>query len=204
MEELRYARHAAPPSPSVNSHASEQSASLAQVPPAPDAGADPDASNANDHDDDENDPLPVAGEPECGGRVNYGGTTRRCYHARSILTMSRLLGCSCFRWNRPTLGLPSWIRYLGVYPATAGFFTCVTLIITWTLNNQPSEGRKGTGMAILNVIGQMGPLLGTRLYPKSDGPYYVKGMVVCAVFMGFVGMLAVGLRFVLGRANRHG
>jgi cyanate permease len=99
------------------------------------------------------------------------------------------------------IGLPDWVRYLGVYPATAGFFTCVTLIITWTLNNQESDSKKGTGVAMLQYFGQCGPLLGTRLYPKEEGPLYLKGMAVCAAFMALVGFLALCLRWRLKREN---
>ena len=56
---------------------------------------------------------------------------------------------------------------------------------------------------MLNVIGQFGPLVGTHLYPESDGPYYVKGMSVCAVFMAAVGALSLGLRFILAAKNRN-
>lgn len=93
------------------------------------------------------------------------------------------------------------VRYLAVYPICAGFFSAVTIIITWTVNNQDSDEGKGTGMAVLNVVGQMGPLVGTRLYPDSDGPYYVKGMAVCAGAMGMVVLLAFALRIVLKREN---
>jgi MFS family permease len=93
------------------------------------------------------------------------------------------------------------LRYLAVYPICAGFFSAVTIIITWTVNNQASDEGKGTGMAVLNVVGQMGPLVGTRLYPDVEGPYYVKGMTVCAVSMGMVVILAFALRVVLSRAN---
>jgi MFS family permease len=92
-------------------------------------------------------------------------------------------------------------RYAGVYPAAAGFFSAVTLLITWTLNNQESDSKKGTGLAVLNIIGQFGPLLGTRLYPDSDKPYYVRGMSVCAGFMLSVFFLALVLRGILTREN---
>lgn len=95
-----------------------------------------------------------------------------------------------------------FIRYLAVFPICAGFFSCVTIVITWTVNNQASDEGKGTGMAVLNVIGQMGPLLGTRLYPDADGPYYIKGMSVCAGALGLVAILAVCLRIYLLRLNR--
>ncbi|KAH5989554.1 hypothetical protein HBI84_185200 [Parastagonospora nodorum] len=94
------------------------------------------------------------------------------------------------------------IRYMALYPAVAGFFSAITIIITWTLNNQQTDSKKGTGMAILNVIGQMGPLLGTSIFPDRDGPYYVKGMSVCAAFMLLVGVLAAVLRWVLIRENK--
>ncbi|KAK3100931.1 hypothetical protein LTR53_018741, partial [Teratosphaeriaceae sp. CCFEE 6253] len=67
-------------------------------------------------------------------------------------------------------------RYAAVFPICAGFFAAVTIVITWTINNQGSDEGKGTSVALLNVVGQMGPLVGTRLYPDADGPYYVKGM----------------------------
>jgi MFS family permease len=93
------------------------------------------------------------------------------------------------------------IRYFCVYPAAAGFFSAITLIITWTMDNQKAKEGKGTGMAILNLIGQCGPLLGARLYPSTDGPYYVAGMSVCALAMVTVALLALGLRMLLQREN---
>lgn len=94
-------------------------------------------------------------------------------------------------------------RYLGVYPAAAGFFSAITIIITWTINNQDSDSKRGTGVAMLNVLGQFGPLVGTRLYPDSDKPYYVKGMSVCGVFMFLVAVLAWLLRRRLRGENER-
>ncbi|KAK2794312.1 hypothetical protein FQN52_008670 [Onygenales sp. PD_12] len=100
--------------------------------------------------------------------------------------------------------LHSAIRYLAIYPAAAGFFSAITIIITWTMDNQPAKEGKGMGMVLLNVLGQCGPLLGTRLYPEADGPWYVRGMAVCAVFMLFVAGLAGVLRVLLRRENERG
>ncbi|KEF51640.1 uncharacterized protein A1O9_12275 [Exophiala aquamarina CBS 119918] len=94
------------------------------------------------------------------------------------------------------------IRYVGVYGAAMGLFASVTLIITWTLNNQATATGKGTGLTILNIIGQCGPLIGVHLFPQSQGPFYIQGMAVCAGFMGIgVAGLALVLRIVLKRAN---
>lgn len=94
------------------------------------------------------------------------------------------------------------IRYVAVYGAAMGLFASVTLIITWTLNNQPTATGKGTGLTILNVVGQCGPLIGVHVFPKTQGPFYVQGMAVCAAFMalGVAGLAAV-LRLVLQREN---
>ncbi|KIW90739.1 uncharacterized protein Z519_08522 [Cladophialophora bantiana CBS 173.52] len=96
------------------------------------------------------------------------------------------------------------IRYVAVYGAAMGLFSSVTLIITWTLNNQATATGKGTGLTILNVIGQCGPLIGVHLFPRGQGPLYIQGMAVCAGFMAFgVAGLAGVLRLVLRRTNRR-
>ena len=94
-------------------------------------------------------------------------------------------------------------RYAGVYPAAAGFFSAITLILTWTINNQNSNSKRGTGVVMLNLLGQFGPLVGTRLYPDSDKPYYVKGMAVCSIFMFLVSLQAWWLRRRLTKENER-
>ena len=93
-------------------------------------------------------------------------------------------------------------RYTGVFFAAAGIFPCIANILPWVLNNQGSDTKRGAGIAILNLIGQCGPLLGTRVYPSVDSPYYRLGMWVCAGFMLFNGILAFGLRILLVWENK--
>ncbi|KAK4165263.1 high-affinity nicotinic acid transporter [Cladorrhinum sp. PSN259] len=95
----------------------------------------------------------------------------------------------------------SWVRYLAVYPAAIGFFNVVVLTITWNINNQRGETKQGAGFAFMQVIGQLGPLIGTRLYPDRDGPYYTNGMRVCAVAMVSVALLALVMRWYMKRQN---
>lgn len=92
-------------------------------------------------------------------------------------------------------------RYLAIYPAAAGFFCVVVLTIAWNVNNSGGRTHKGAGFALMQVIGQAGPLIGTRLYPKGDGPWFTGGMGVCAAAMFGVAGLALGLRAYLARAN---
>ncbi|TPX18857.1 uncharacterized protein E0L32_011472 [Thyridium curvatum] len=86
------------------------------------------------------------------------------------------------------------VRYFGVFLAAAGVFPCIANILPWVLNNQGTDAKRGVGIAMLNIIGQCGPLLGTRVFPVTDKPYYVKGMAICAAFMFFNAFLAISLR----------
>lgn len=94
------------------------------------------------------------------------------------------------------------IRYIAIFPAATGFFSAITIIVTWNLNNQESDSQKGAGMAIMNLIGQMGPLIGTSIFPDEDAPYFAKGMSICALFMMSVAVFAGVLRWVLIKENR--
>jgi len=53
------------------------------------------------------------------------------------------------------------------------------------------------------MIGQIGPVLGTRLYPVTEQPYYVKGQSVCAAFMFFTTFLVITLRTLLWWENKQ-
>ena len=126
--------------------------------------------------------------------------------ARSpYLIFHSILGSLGYAWLALSghLRWTSIIRYAGTFAAAAGFFSAVALIITWTMDNRHAAEGKGTGVALMNIIGQLGPLVGTRLYPDNDAPYYVKGMSICAAFMLAVGVLTVLLRYILRRENMH-
>ncbi|KAI5276432.1 MFS general substrate transporter [Aureobasidium subglaciale] len=117
------------------------------------------------------------------------------FHALSAMVGYMLLALA------PRLHLSIIAQYLCLFPITAGFFSAVTTVIVWTINNQQSEEGRGSNVALLNVIGQLGPLVGTRLYPDSDAPSFIKGHVLCAGFMALVAVLATVLRLLLARAN---
>lgn len=93
-------------------------------------------------------------------------------------------------------------RYFGIFLAAAGIFPAIGNILPWVTNNQGSDTRRGAGIVLLNLIGQCGPLLGTRMYPTNEAPYYVKGQSVCAAFLFFCCLLALTLRTLLVWENK--
>jgi len=115
----------------------------------------------------------------------------------ALIAMSGYVGLA----SAAELNLPSVVRYLCLFPITGGFFSAVTLTITWTLDNQQSGEGKGTGMALLNYIGQLGPFVGTALYWHADAPNFTVSHTICAVFMLVIAVLALALRLLLIKAN---
>jgi hypothetical protein len=95
------------------------------------------------------------------------------------------------------------VRYLGVFLAAAGVFPAIANILPWVLNDQGTDTKRGVGIAMLNIMGQCGPLLGTRVFPVKEKPFYVKGMSICAAFMFFNAILALGLRTYFAAQNRR-
>jgi hypothetical protein len=86
------------------------------------------------------------------------------------------------------------VRYFGVFLAAAGVFPAIANILSWVLNNQGTDTKRGVGIVMINLIGQCGPLLGTRVFPTSQAPRYIPGMSICAAFMFFNALLAMALR----------
>ncbi|KAL8953121.1 MAG: hypothetical protein Q9222_001004 [Ikaeria aurantiellina] len=95
------------------------------------------------------------------------------------------------------------VRYFAIFLAAAGVFSTIPNILAWTLNNQGNDSRRGAGLVLINVVGQCGPVLGTRLYPSDERPRYIKGMSVCAAFMFFASVLSLALRCLLVWENRR-
>ncbi|POS69158.1 hypothetical protein DHEL01_v212449 [Diaporthe helianthi] len=109
-----------------------------------------------------------------------------------LITGLSLVGCAGYVMLAASRSVG--VRYAGVFLAAAGVFPAIANILSWTLNNQRGDTRRGVGIALMNIVGQCGPLLGTRVFPAREGPYYVKGMSVCAAFMAFNAVLAFSLR----------
>ncbi len=60
----------------------------------------------------------------------------------------------------------------------------------------------GNRIVLLNLVGQCGPLLGTRVFPAHQKPRYVEGQSICAAFMFFNAFLALCLRMLLVWENK--
>lgn len=91
------------------------------------------------------------------------------------------------------------VRYFATFLFCAGVFPAVALTFTWVTDNQSSASKRGAGLAIFGMVGQCGPILGARLFPKSDQPWYSRGMWICAGILlaaaVVAGVLSLSLRW---------
>lgn len=91
-------------------------------------------------------------------------------------------------------------RYFGLFLATL-IFVSVAQCLTWVGNTHATDSKRAAGLALLATGGQCGPVLGTRIFPKSDKPYYRKGMWISCGACLIVVIAACIQMLILHRAN---
>ena len=92
-------------------------------------------------------------------------------------------------------------RYVGIFLAVE-VFCCVAITLAWVSNIHATESKRAGGMTLLATIGQFGPLLGTNVFPKSEGPYYRKGMWISASFCLLIAACCAALSSILIWENK--
>ncbi|KAK4550032.1 hypothetical protein LTR36_002999 [Oleoguttula mirabilis] len=95
------------------------------------------------------------------------------------------------------------IRYLGVWLAVCGVFPCLCINITWLLNNNSSESKRGAGLAVLAIFGQCSSFLSSAMFPTEDAPYFVTGCAIGCGFTGSIVILAFSLHWRLRYINKQ-
>jgi MFS family permease len=62
----------------------------------------------------------------------------------------------------------SGVRYFGIYLACGGIFPALSINITWLLNNQGGDSKRGAGLAILAILGQTSSFVSSAVFPTED------------------------------------
>ena len=60
------------------------------------------------------------------------------------------------------------LRYLGVWFASCGIFPSMAINMTWMLNNNAGDTKKGVGMSLLAIIGKTSSVLASMVFPNED------------------------------------
>ncbi|KAJ8508292.1 hypothetical protein ONZ45_g9420 [Pleurotus djamor] len=89
------------------------------------------------------------------------------------------------------------VRYFATFCITSGTYTTIGLIMAWFAHNLGSETKRATGIPMFMAIGQCGSVLGSHIFPKTQGPRYVQGFAVsCAMeFMAAICSIILSLSY---------
>jgi len=93
-------------------------------------------------------------------------------------------------------------RYLGVFFAVC-IFISIAILLPWVVNTHSNESKRTGGYAIFSTVGQLGPLVGTNIFPANQAPYYKKGMWISAAFCLLVAVLSAAFSFLLFWENKR-
>ncbi|EJF55809.1 MFS general substrate transporter [Dichomitus squalens LYAD-421 SS1] len=84
-------------------------------------------------------------------------------------------------------------RYFATFCIVSGTYTTIGVIIAWFAHNLGSETKKATGIPMYMAIGQCGSVLGSHLFPSTEGPRYIKGFAVTCALEFLAAIVAIVL-----------
>lgn len=95
-------------------------------------------------------------------------------------------------------------QYFATFCITSGTYTSIGIIIAWFAHNLGSETKRATGIPMFMAIGQCGSVLGSHLYPATEGPHYIKGFAVTMAleFLGAACAIILSISYRRDNARR--
>ncbi|KAF7351332.1 MFS general substrate transporter [Mycena sanguinolenta] len=93
------------------------------------------------------------------------------------------------------------VRYFAVHCIVGGTYTTIGLIIAWFAYNLGSETKRATGIPLFMSIGQCGSVLGSHIFPLTEGPRYIKGFGISCALAFLAAILSMVLSISYRRDN---
>ncbi|KAG6335126.1 hypothetical protein ID866_3966 [Astraeus odoratus] len=95
------------------------------------------------------------------------------------------------------------VRFFAVFLITSGTYTAIGVIIAWFAHNLGSETKKAAGIPMFMAIGQCGSVLGSNIYPSTDGPRYLRGFTITCALQAWATVCAIILYISFRRENKR-
>lgn len=97
------------------------------------------------------------------------------------------------------------VRYFATFCIVGGTYTTIGLVIAWYAHNLGSETKRATGTPLYMAIGQCGSILGSHLFPTTEGPRYIKGfsVLVGLLFLGSICASVLTSHYYYENARRN-
>ncbi|KAI0634510.1 MFS general substrate transporter [Trametes polyzona] len=96
------------------------------------------------------------------------------------------------------------VKYFGTYLIVIGAYESAPMIISWLGNNCVGHYKRGVGIAMQVMIGNMGGIVASNAYYVKDAPRYLRGhaAVLALVAMGLVFVPLTALVYWRGNVRR--
>ncbi|KPM37791.1 hypothetical protein AK830_g8772 [Neonectria ditissima] len=126
-------------------------------------------------------------------------TGDRRWHITGCLGLSFICTLVCITVNNPKVLYAMLCFYI------AGLYTALPLILNWTseIISLPAE-KRAVVVALVNSIGNLSAVYGSRLWPASDGPDFIKGFATTGAFTGFGTLLAALIPVIVKYLPKEG
>ncbi|KAJ8474823.1 hypothetical protein ONZ51_g6965 [Trametes cubensis] len=85
---------------------------------------------------------------------------------------------------------PIGVKYFGLYFAVVGTLAVTPIIITWLGNNAVGHYKRGVGIAVQLMFGNIAGIISSNAYRTEDAPRYIHGHIA------EIGLLSMGLVLV--------
>ncbi|CAG8979490.1 hypothetical protein HYALB_00011894 [Hymenoscyphus albidus] len=110
----------------------------------------------------------------------------RRYHISAALALGFVCSIVCVAVSNLT------VRYVMLCFVAAGIWTALPLILAWVSStiNLPAE-KRAICLAIINAVGNLSSVYGSRIWPNTTAPRYTLGWAVTAAFLGAGMILAL-------------
>ncbi|WQF82422.1 Putative major facilitator superfamily, MFS transporter superfamily [Colletotrichum destructivum] len=112
-------------------------------------------------------------------------TKDRRWHITGCMCLSFVCTVVCVTVSDPRVVYAMLCFYI------AGLYTALPLMLNWASEviSLPAE-KRAVVVALVNSVGNLSAVYGSRLWPSSDGPRFVKGFATTGAFTGFGTLLA--------------
>lgn len=94
------------------------------------------------------------------------------------------------------------VSYFALFLGACGIYPAFPIIVAWGSNNFGGSLKKSVASAILICTGNSGGVASSFLFPKEDGPKFVKGHAVCICFSVILSLTGVFWWIYASQANR--
>ena len=93
------------------------------------------------------------------------------------------------------------VHYAGCFLVAMGLYVIVGLPLAWMPTNFPRYGKRTTATGLQLSIGNCSGIMASFLYPKGEGPRYVRGHAVTLAMVGWACLVYSVIWFHLARQN---